>query len=149
MTLEKLQNDMTLALKNGDKFRRMVLADLVASVQKASMSGKERVDITEKLVDEVLLKAQKTVQEMIDTCPDNRMDKLAEYHANMSIINEYAPKLITDYEEIKNIIKGILSRNGTTALAMQKGVIMKMVMPQLRGKADMSVANKVLNDMLK
>lgn len=149
MTLEKILNDRDQALKNGNKFRRMVLADLVASIQKASMNGKTRIEITDKLVDEVLLKAQKTMQEMIDTCPDNRMDKLAEYNAQMAIINEYAPQLITDYDEIKDIIKCILSKNGTTSLAMQKGVIMKMVMPQLRGKVDMAVANKVLNEMLK
>lgn len=149
MTLEKLQNDMNQALKDGNKFRRMVIADLVASIQKASMSGKTRVEVTEKLIDEVLLKAQKTVQEMIDTCPAHRTDKLVEYKEQMQIINEYAPKLITDPDEIRDMIQHILSVNGTNALAIQKGVIMKMVMPQLRGKVDMAVANKVLGGMLK
>lgn len=149
MTLEKLQNDMNQALKDGNKFRRMVIADLIASIQKASMSGKTRVEVTEKLIDEVLLKAQKTVQEMIDTCPAHRTDKFVEYKAQMQIINEYAPKLITDPDEIRNMIQHILSVNGTNALVIQKGVIMKMVMPQLRGKVDMAVANKVLGEMLK
>lgn len=63
-------------------------------------------------------------------------------------IDEYDPKLITDPEYIKNRIKSILNKNGTTPHAIQKGVIMKMVMPELRGKVDMAVANKVLNEML-
>ena len=150
MTLEKLQNDMNTALKNGDKFRRMVLADLLASIQRASMAGKERIAITEKLIDEVLLKAQKTAQEMIDTCPADRIDKMMEYQAQMEIINEYAPKLITDPEEIKKWINLIICSNGMVpAPGLPKGPVMKLVMPQLRGKVDMSVANKVLNEMLK
>ena len=36
------------------------------------------IDITEELVDKVILKEKKTVQEMIDTCPDNRKDLLED-----------------------------------------------------------------------
>lgn len=148
MTLEKLQNDMTLSLKNGNKFRRMVLADLVASVQKASMAGKKRVDITEKLVDEVLLKAQKTVQEMIDTCPADRADKLTEYKTQMEIINEYAPTLITDEAEIRGLILDVVNNEMEFSKA-NRGKIMKIAAPVLKGKADMGVVSKVLGGMLK
>ena len=149
MTLEILQSEMIRAMKNKDKLRKSVLSGIVDAVKKASMTNSGRVEITEQLVDEVLLKHKKMVQEQIDTCPTDRTDKFVEYKAQMQIINEYAPKLITDPDEIRDMIQHILSVNGTNALAIQKGVIMKMVMPQLRGKVDMAVANKVLGGMLK
>ena len=149
MTIEKLQNDMNQARKDGNKFRVIVLADIIASIQKASMAGKERVEITEKLVDETLLKVKKTINEMIDTCPESRADKLYEYKAQMEIINEYAPKIITNPEEIKKWINLIMSCNGMIATpGLPKGPVMKLVMPHLRGKVDMAMANKILNDML-
>ena len=63
---ESIKADMTSALKNGDKLRRVTLADMVATIDKASTSGKKRVEITDTFVDEVLVKYKKTVQEMVD-----------------------------------------------------------------------------------
>ena len=67
---ESIRADMTTALKNGDKLRRLTLADIIATIDKTATAGKTRVDITDAFVDEVLVKYKKTVQEMIDTCPD-------------------------------------------------------------------------------
>ena len=101
MTLEKLQSEMVQAIKNGDKFRKGVIADIVGNVKKAAIDKKCRDNITEELVDEMLLKRKKTAQEMIETCPAERVETLAEYKKQLEIINEFAPRLITDPIAIK------------------------------------------------
>jgi uncharacterized protein YqeY len=150
MTLEKLQSEMIQAMKNKDKFRKSVLSGLVDTVKKASMTNKGRVEITEQLVDETLLKYKKMVQEMIDTCPTDRTETLAEYKAQMAIVAEFAPTLITDETEIRYLILDITSINNDVEFTKaNRGYIMKIVAPVLKGKADMGVVSKVLGGMLK
>ena len=64
MALEFLQKEMQIALKTNDKLRRMVLGDIIASIQKMATAGKTKVEITDTMVDEALIKYQKMVQEM-------------------------------------------------------------------------------------
>lgn len=148
MTLEILQREMTLALKRGNKIRKEVLSGLVDAVKKAAIDNKCRDNISEALVNTILIKEQKTMQEMIDTCPSERIDTLKLYHEKMEIIKEFAPQLINDPIEIKNMIKEIFSEIGIEPVRKNKGVIMKSVMPRFKGKADMSIVSKVIEEML-
>lgn len=147
MTLEVLQSEMIQAMKNKDKQRKAVLSGLVDAVKKASMTNNGRVEITEQLVDEVLLKYKKMVQEQIDTCPAGRTETLEEYKAQMAIVAEFAPTLITDEIEIRNMILDTVNGEMEFTKA-NRGKIMKIVAPVLKGKADMGIVNKVLGGML-
>ena len=148
MTLEKLQSEMVQALKNGNKFRKMVIADLVGSVKKAAIDKNCRDNITESLVDEVLLKCKKTAQEMIDTCPADRVATLAEYKNQLEIINEFAPVLIVNEDVIHNMIQDALEKNGIEPDKKNKGMVMKTIMPMFKGKANMGIVSKVVGGML-
>ena len=124
------------------------MADIVATIDKAAVAGKSRVMITDELVDEVLAKYKKTVQEMIDTCPDTPeyADRKAEYLAKMDIVKEYAPKVIDDVDEIEKMINYICACNSMVACSGIKGPLMKLVMPILkREHCDMKVAKIALD----
>ena len=147
MTLEILQNSMIDAMKNKDKMRKSVLSGMIDSVKKASMTNSGRIEITEQLVDEVLLKYKKMVQEQIDTCPSERVETLYEYKAQMDVVAEFAPTLITDETEIYNLILRTVN-NEIEFTKANRGKIMKVIAPVFKGKADMSIVNKVVGGML-
>lgn len=147
MTLEVLNKEMIAAWKAKYMLRKDTISGLIGNIKTAAINEKCRNDIPEELVDKVLLKEQKTMQEMIDTCPVDRVETLNEYKAKMEVIKEFAPKLLTDEEEIKKKIHSILLA-ATNIQKDNKGAVMKVVMPQLKGKVDMKVANKVLNEIL-
>lgn len=144
MTLEQLQKDMIAAMKAGDKNRKEVISSLVSAVKKAGIDNGCKDNITEDLVAQVLLKEQKTAKEMIDTCPASRTDLLDKYNYNFGVISEYAPKLVTDPEEIKAMIAAALDEQGLEYVKKNKGVVMKA----LKGRADMAVVNKVTGEFL-
>ena len=148
MTLEKLQSEMIAALKAKNKFRKEVISGLVGAVKKAGIDNQCRENIPETLVDTVLIKEQKTMQEMIDTCPAERAATLADYNAKMAIIKEFAPQLMTDPAEIRAKIEELVTANGVTLEKKNKGQVMKLVMPSFKGKADMSIVNKTIGEML-
>lgn len=147
---EKIKSDMIQALKDGNKARRAVLADIVATIDKAAIAGKTRVEINDQLVNEVLTKYKKTVQEMIDTCPDSERyaARKAEYVYNMTVVEEYAPKLIEDESELEALIKQLCAEIGAELVPANKGSIVRIVMPALKTRnCDMKKAQSVLNKL--
>lgn len=144
MTFEVLNQELIKAMKAGDTLTRDVLRSAVGNIKKAAIDKKQKDNITETLVDEVLLKEQKTLWEMINTCPADRVDILKDYRAKKEVIDKYAPKILTDEREIKHLIYDICKGKDFT----NKGEAMKFIMPQLKGKVDMKVANKVINDRI-
>lgn len=143
MTLELLQGEMIGAMKNKDKLRKDVLSSLIGAVKKAAIDERCKDNISEELVNKVLLKEKKTMQEMIDTCPADRVDTLTEYHDKMTIIDEFTPKMMTE-EEIRGEIIRFLDSNK----AITKGELMKRLAQKLKGKADMKVVSKIVGEFV-
>lgn len=149
MDLKILQEDKIIAMKEGSDLKKMVLTDMIDKIQKASITPKGRVEITEELVNEALIKYQKMMQEMIDTCPQSRVQTLAIYNAQMEIVKQYAPQILTDPVIIAENIESILLEENIEAEKKNKGQIMKVVMPKFKGKADMKIVNQVIEGLLK
>ena len=140
MQMEQLQKDMIAAMKAKDKPRKEAISSLVSAVKKAAIDAGCRDDIKEDMVDQVILKELKTVKEPIDTCPAEREDLKAEYQFRYDVIQEYAPSLMSE-EEIRNFI---MEKFADIVAQKNKGMIMKNVMPELKGKADGKLINQVV-----
>lgn len=143
MTLEQLQKDMIAAMKSGEKVRKNVISSLIAAVKKYAIDNGTRDNITEEITDMVVLKELKSAKEQLDTCPAERQDLIAEYTTNYEIIKEYAPAQMGE-EEIKALL---LEKYADIIATKNKGMIMKTVMAELKGKADGKVINKVVADL--
>ena len=140
LTLEILQAEMITAMKNKDKLRKDTISSLVQAIKKFGIDNKCKDNITNEQLSSVILKEKKTMQEMIDTCPADRTDTLAEFNARMAIINEFAPSLMDNEDAIKTFIQNL----GIEPIKSNRGEIMKA----LKGKADMKIANQVVSKML-
>ena len=147
MTIEKLNEAMIAAMKSGEKRRKIVISGLIDAVKKAAMTPKGKIEITEALVDETLIKCLKSFQEAYDTCPKSRVEYLEMYEYELNIVKEFAPSLITDPEEIKSMIVDAV--NGEIEFTKaNKGKIMKIISPIFKGKADMKIVNNVVSTLL-
>lgn len=140
MELEQLRSDMMAAMKARDKERKDAISSLVSAVKKAAIDGGCREDVPAELVDRVIIKELKTVQEQLDTCPEERADLRAEYQRRYDVIAEYAPRMM-DAQEVKSYIEEHFSELLPTG---NKGQIMKAVMGELKGKADGKVINETV-----
>lgn len=146
MTLEVLQQEMISAMKSGNKLRKEAISSLVGAIKKAAIDEKCRDNIPEELVNKVILKEKKTMQDMIDTCPASREDLLSEYRGKMDVISEFVPSMMSE-EEVQKAVREIIASEDIAQIAV--GTIMKAVMPKLKGKADGKVINKVVSDIVK
>lgn len=145
MQFAELQKEMVAALKAGDKPRKESISLVIAAIKKVAIDEGHRDDISEELVNQVLLKEIKSTKEQIDTCPASRVDLLDQYKAHLAVIESYAPKMLSADE-----VKTILNEKYADVIATKnKGMIMKTVMAELKGKADGKVISSVVADLCK
>ena len=143
MEFEKLQKDMIAAMKARDKARKDAISSVISAVKKVAIDEGCRDNITSELVDKVILKELKSVKEQIDTCPDERAELKAEYQFRYDVINEYAPKLMSE-DEVRAFIN---DKFADVIATKNKGMIMKSVMPALKGKADGKMINNIVAEL--
>ena len=145
MTLEILNSEMITAMKEHNKIRKETISALISAVKKVAIDEKCKDNITEELVDRVILKEKKTMQEMIDTCPSERVELLDEYKTRMAIINNFAPQMMSE-DEIRKTINHLIATVDGVEYG-NKGSIMKIVSPALKGKADMKLVNQIVTEI--
>ena len=134
---------MIAAMKAKEKARKDTISGLIAAVKKAAIDEGCRDDIPEAMVDAVILKELKTANEQIETCPADRTELLEEYKAKAEVITEFAPKQLSEEE-----IKAVLTEKFADVIATKnKGMIMKSVMGELKGKADGKLINKIVAEL--
>ena len=145
MKFDTLQKYMIADMKARDKERKDAISSLISAVKKVAIDEGHRDDIGEDLVDRVILKEQKTAKEQLDTCPADRTDLLAEYQLRYDVISSYAPQMMSE-DEVREIIN---TQFAEVIASKNKGMIMKSVMPALKGKADGKLINKVVEELCK
>lgn len=140
MQFKQLQDDMIAAMKARDKVRKDAISVLVSAAKKVAIDEGCRDDISEEIVDRVILKEIKSVKEQLDSCPESREDLRSEYQARYDIFMEYAPQMMSA-EEVESFIT---EKFAEVVASKNKGLIMKNVMPELKGKAEGAVINQVV-----
>ena len=147
MEFKTLQQAMIAAMKAREKERKEAISVLVSAAKKLAIDEGCREDIPEELVDRAILKEIKnprmSVKEQIDTCPADRTDLKDEYAFTLSVMEEYAPKQLSE-EEIRSIIN---EKFADVIATKNKGQIMKAVMGELKGKADGKIINQVVSSL--
>lgn len=147
MTFENLMKNLTDSMKQQNRIKKAVIADIVTCTKNMAIEKKCKDNITEEIVDAAILKCKKTCQEQIDTCPANRTDLLNVYKENMKYINEIAPKQMSE-DEVREFVKSELIELTQPINPKMKGMVMKNIMPKLKGKADGKLINKVVMEAL-
>lgn len=147
MTIEKIRTDMVESMKENNKFKKEVLSSIISTATNIAIDKGCKDNITEEIVSAAILKELKTANEMLDTCPSDRLEQLEEFTLRIEILKEIAPKMM-DKEEIQKCIIQIAGENNIELTTKNKGQLMKVVMPQLKGKADGKLVNNVVQEML-
>ena len=145
--IELLRAAMVEAMKAKDKDRKDSLSMLLSALKNAEID--KRSPLTEDEANAVIKKELKQTKETMDTAPADRTDIIEEARKRMEVYQEFAPADLT-VDQITEIINGVLKELEMEApTAKDKGRIMKVLMPLVKGKADGKVVNEVLAGMMK
>ena len=145
--IELVRAAMVEAMKAKDKDRKDSLSMLLSALKNAEID--KRSPLTEDEANAVIKKELKQTKETMDTAPADRTDIIEEARKRMEVYQEFAPADLT-VDQITEIINGVLKELEMEApTAKDKGRIMKVLMPLVKGKADGKVGNEVLAGMMK
>ena len=140
---ELVRAAMMDALKNKDRTAKDTLSMLLAALKNAEID--KRSELSEAECDAVVQKEIKCVNETLESCPAERQDVVEECHTKLKILEQFAPKLLSQ-EEITVIIKDTLTELSLSSPTKKdKGKIMKGLMPKVKGKADGKLVNQLLD----
>lgn len=140
--IEEVRGDMVKAMKAGDKETKETLSMLLAALKNKAIDNRE--DLTEAEEIQVILKEIKQTKETLDMTPADRTEIIDECNKRLSVLEQYAPKMMGE-SEIKDVIEATLKEIGLDApTAKDKGKIMKVLMPKVKGKADGKLVNELL-----
>lgn len=144
--IDTVRAAMMQAMKDKNKERKESLSMLLSALKNKAID--KRADLNEEEENAVVLKEIKQCQEAIDTAPAGREDVIQENTARIAVYQEFAPRMM-DREEIAAVVDQVLAElNLSAPTAKEKGLIMKTLMPRVKGKADSAVVNQVLTSRL-
>ncbi len=138
---------MVEAMKAKDKARKDSLSMLLSALKNAQID--KRSELTEEEENAVIKKEIRQTQETFDMAPADRTDIKDEAKARMNVYKEFVPADM-NVDQIKDVISETLKELQIDApTAADKGKIMKVLMPKVKGKADGKLVNETLAGMIK
>ena len=141
--LDQVKQDVTTALKAGDRERAGALRLISNELQKAhkDASGKEADEVA------VLQRERKRRLEAADAYRDAGRDDLAEgEQREATLIEGYMPQQLSD-DELHAIVGDVVAETGA-ASPKEMGRVMSMVMPRVQGRADGKRVSAVVREKL-
>ena len=144
--IEEVRGDMVKAMKAGDKETKETLSMLLAALKNKAID--KRDDLTEEEETQVIMKEIKQTKETLEMTPADRTEIIDDCNKRLAVLEQYAPKMM-DEAEIRGIILATLKEVGLeTPTAKDKGKIMKVLMPKVKGKADGKLVNEILTSIM-
>lgn len=145
--IDVIRAAMVEAMKAKNKTRKDSLSMLLSVLKNAQID--KRADLTEEEENAVIKKEIKQTQETFDTAPADRLDIKEEAAARLAVYKEFVPEDM-NVDQIKEVIASVLAELGIEKPApADKGKIMKVLMPKVKGKADGKLVNETLAEMMK
>jgi len=137
--------DLKTAMKEKDKLRKDVITMVRASVKQKEVD--ERVELEDADIENIISKQLKEKKASIEEFKKgNREDLVEKTNDEIEILLEYLPEQLSD-EELKEIIKKVIDENNITSMK-DIGLLMKNVMPLVKGKADGKQVNVIAKELL-
>ncbi len=137
---------MKQAMKNKDKEKLSVIRMVKASLQNESIKlGKSELSEDEDLsiLSRELKQRKDSLQEFKSAGRDDLVEKL---EMEIKIIQEYMPEQLSD-EELSAIVQETIQETGASS-KKDMGKVMSAIMPKVKGKADGSTINKLVQEFL-
>jgi uncharacterized protein YqeY len=144
--IDLVRQEMMKALKAHDAPRKDALS-LLLSALKAKFIDK-RADLTADEENEIIMREIKQAQETYDSAPEGRADVKDEAKLRIAVYSEFMPRQLGE-DEIRALITEVLGKLGLDApTPKDKGMIMKNLMPLVKGKADGALVNRLVTERM-
>lgn len=132
---EQLRTDLTAAMKSRDELTASTLRMVLTAITTEEVAGQQARELSDDEVLKVLAREGKKRRESIEAFTSAGRDELAERErAEAAVIDRYLPAQMDDAELTALVTAAIAETGADGPKAM--GQVMKVLTPQLAGRAD-------------
>ena len=141
----QLQDALKDAMKSKDRARRDVLRLLLSAIKQVEVD--EQTELDNAAVLSVLQKEAKKMRETAsELAAADRLDDAAQIQFELSVVEAFLPAQL-DAADLRPIVRAAIdSISADSPKAV--GEVMRIVMPQVRGRADGREVNAIVREML-
>ncbi len=146
MTLkERLSQDLKEAMKSKDETRVRTIRLLIAEIKNFEVEKMGQANDEEVL--QVMSKEVKKRLESIEMYKQaSREDLAAEEENELKVIKSYMPEQMSE-DQIRELAKQVIEQHNLSS-PKDMGTAMKLIMPQVKGRADGKMVNKIVQELL-
>ncbi|KAA9026355.1 GatB/YqeY domain-containing protein [Niallia endozanthoxylica] len=143
--LERLNSDIKQAMKNKEKDKLTTIRMIKSSIQNEAIKLGHELSEDEEVT--VLSREVKQRKDSLHEFEKAGREDLAEkIRTELQYVELYMPEQLSE-EEVTEIVKQAISETGASSKA-EMGKVMSAVMPKVKGKADGSLVNKLVQQHL-
>ena len=140
-----IKTQVTISMKDGDKFRTTVLRMILAEIQKIEID--EKSDLNELQITSILEKMIKQRNDAIAQFEQAKRQELADKEKQeIEVIKEFLPEQMSD-DEISELVSKIISEVGAQDMK-DMGKVMGSLKPLIAGKADGGIVSQLVKKAL-
>jgi uncharacterized protein YqeY len=141
----QLEGDLREALRARDETRKTTLRLTLAAIKNAEISKGRQLDENE-LMAVISQQAKQRRESAAQFAKGGRNDLVSQEEDELQILMEYLPAQLSD-DEIRSRAHQVIDEVGATGTA-QMGEVMRVLMPELKGKADGQVVSTIVKEIL-
>ncbi|MFA5747815.1 MAG: GatB/YqeY domain-containing protein [Candidatus Absconditabacterales bacterium] len=144
--LQKLTEDYKQAMRDKNEIKKSALNFVLSQIKY------KKIELQKEPEDEdvvgVIKKELKTIAETIGFLEKaNKLEDLEIEKQKKEFLTSYLPEVL-DKEKTKEIIENIIKKLGISDLKTQRGMMMKEIMAEYKGKIDGGLVNEIVNEMI-
>ena len=142
---DQIPEDLKTALRNRNSLELNVLRMLQAAIKNKEIENKDELndELVIQVISSEIKKRRDSIEEFIKV---GRNDAADIEKSEIDILLKYMPEQLSE-EEILEFVKKAISEVGASGLK-DLGAVMKVLMPDLKGKADGKMVNKIVREEL-
>lgn len=144
---QRIESDLKTALRSGDEARKRALRTLLTAISQAERAGETLRELSDEEIVQIIAKEVKKREEAIALYRQGgREDLVAAEQAELDVLRAYLPRQLTR-EEIEARAREVIAEVGATG-PKDLGKVMRVLMAEMRGRADGRVVNEVVRTLL-
>lgn len=142
---QRILDDIIAAMKAKDKDKLAVLRMIKGAMQLEEINVKH--ELNDEEMTRIISKQIKTRKDsIVEFEKGNRQDLIDAVNAEIKIIEEYMPEMMSE-DEINKAIDEVFAKVNPQG-SSDMGKIMGAISPLVKGKADMSLVSKLIKERL-
>lgn len=145
--IKTIREKLIKSIKDKNKTAKSEYSVLLSKLELAEKENKKELTIEQEYA--IVSKEIKQLNESLESSIQaNRKDLIEENKIKIDLLLNFVPKQLSDVEILDVIEETLSELNINVPKKSDKGLIMKHLMPKLKGKADGKKINKLLTNML-